>query len=207
MDLVSWILEVQAITASGALSPGPLTIATASSGVKAGWKSGFLVALGHMVIEFPLVLLLAFGVLNVLSNEMKSFLSFLGGAMLLFFAFLQLRSLHSVELKPSSVAKNSFFMGSLLTAFNPYFIVWWLTVGTKLVIDSISLFSFQGVFYMYLLHVWMDFAWLMLIAYIFHKGSRINSFILKIILLLLGCLMAYFGIKFMYDVVSSLKYT
>lgn len=201
MDFISWILEVQTITASGALSPGPLTVATASSGVKAGWKSGFLAAVGHMVVEFPLVLLITFGALSILSREIKSLLSFLGGIMLLFFAFLQFRSLRNVKLKPTSTTKSSFFTGSLLTAFNPYFIIWWLTVGTKLIIDSVSLFSLQGVFFMYLLHVWMDFAWLTFVAYMFYKGSKINESILKIVLLLLGCLMVYFGIKFMYDAV------
>jgi len=202
MDLTSWILEVQVITASGALSPGPLTIATASSGVKEGWKSGFLVALGHMFVELPLVLLLTFGVLSILSNEVKSLLSFLGGVVLLFFAFLQFKSLRNTELKIFSTTKNSLFVGSLLTAFNPYFIIWWLTVGTKLIIDSISLFSFQGVFLMYLLHVWMDFAWLILVAYTFYKGSKISNSTLRIALLLLGLLMVYFGVKFIYDAIT-----
>lgn len=204
MDLVSWVLEVQTITASGALSPGPLTIATASSGVKAGWKAGFLAALGHTVVEFPLVLLLSFGVLSILSNETKSILSFLGGGVLLFFAFLQFKSIHNVEIKITNSNKNSFLVGSLLTAFNPYFIIWWLTVGAKMLMDSISLFSFQGIFFMYVLHVWMDFAWLIFVAYMFYKGSKISNFTLKIALVLLGCLMIYFGFKFMYDAIINL---
>ncbi|MBO3802149.1 MAG: LysE family transporter [Thermoproteota archaeon] len=205
MDLISWILEVQTTTASGALSPGPLTIATASSGVKIGGKAGFLAALGHTVVEFPLVLLLSFGILSVLPNEMKSVLSFLGGSALLFFAFSQFKSIHSVEIKLINTNRNSFLTGLLLTAFNPYFIIWWLTVGAKMLMDSINLFSFQGVFFMYLLHVWMDFVWLMFIAYVFHKGSKISNSTLKVALILLGCLMIYFGLKFIYDAITQFR--
>ena len=45
IDFLSFLIEVEIITASGALSPSPLTFATMSSGVKGGWKAGFMVAL------------------------------------------------------------------------------------------------------------------------------------------------------------------
>jgi threonine/homoserine/homoserine lactone efflux protein len=202
MELLSWVFEIQAITASGALSPGPLTIVTAGSGIKTGWKAGFLAALGHMIIEFPLVLLLSFGILNV-TKEARLLLSFLGGAILVFFAFLQFKSVKNVELRATGTSKNAFLVGLSLTALNPYFILWWLTVGTKLILDSMSLFSFNGIFLMYVLHVWMDFAWLMLIAHIFYKGSKISSSVLKIISIILGCLMVYFGFAFMYNAITE----
>lgn len=201
MDLVSLILEVQVITASGALSPGPLTVATAGLGVRNGWKSGFLVSLGHMIVEFPLTILLALGLVSCLSENLKRLLSLLGGLFLLYFSFLQFKSLKNVQLNVVERKENAIFTGVLLTSLNPYFILWWLTVGTKLILDFINVFSFYGIFVMYALHVWMDFAWLIFIAYAFYKGSRVNLSLLKLVLVGLGILMVYFGLSFIYNAV------
>jgi threonine/homoserine/homoserine lactone efflux protein len=86
----------------------------------------------------------------------------------------------------------------MLTALNPYFIVWWLTVGTKLVMDSMQLFPL-GVLFMYILHVWMDFAWLIFISYIFYKGSRLNEPALKVIMGILSFVLIFFGVEFIYS--------
>ena len=85
----------------------------------------------------------------------------------------------------------------MLAALNPYFIIWWLTVGTKLVMDSMQLPL--GLPLMYALHVWMDSAWLTFIAYAFYKGSRLNESLLKAIIGFLSLILIYFGLEFIYN--------
>lgn len=80
-------------------------------------------------------------------------LSLIGGIFLIYFAFTQLISLRKSGINVSEGRRNAFLAGIVLTAFNPYFIVWWLTVGTKLGMDSMQL-SPSGVLLMYILHVW-----------------------------------------------------
>lgn len=138
MDILAFIMEVEAITLSGALSPGPLTVSAASLGIKSGKKAGFLISLGHMTFELPLVLLIAAGV-SIVAQSFRSILSLIGGIFLLYFAFTQLRSLRKASIDISEGKGNAFLAGIMLTALNPYFIVWWLTVGTKLVMDSMQL--------------------------------------------------------------------
>jgi threonine/homoserine/homoserine lactone efflux protein len=65
-------------------------------------------------------------------------------------------------------------VGVIFTAMNPFFVIWWLTVGIKLISDSIYIFGIvEGVFVLFLFHIWMDYAWLALTAYLFSKGWSI----------------------------------
>ena len=65
-------------------------------------------------------------------------------------------------------------IGMIFTAMNPFFLIWWLTVGLKLVSDSINLFGIiEGVLVLFLFHIWMDYAWLTLTAYLISKGWSI----------------------------------
>lgn len=196
MDLIAFIAEVEAITASGALSPGPLTASAASLGIKSGKKAGFLIAIGHMIVEFPLVLLIAMGI-SIALQGFRPILSITGGIFLLYFALIQLRSLGKANIDISEGGGNALLAGIGLTALNPYFIVWWLTVGTKLVIDSMS-FPL-GVLLMYILHVWMDFTWLIFIAYIFYRGVKFNESALRVILGILSFVLIFFGAEFIYS--------
>jgi|GEM_PF-4109517 len=98
MDVLAFIIEVEAITISGALSPGPLTVSAASLGIKSGKRAGFLISLGHMAFELPLVLLIAGG-LSIVSQSFKSILSLIGGVFLLYFASTQIISLREGQNK------------------------------------------------------------------------------------------------------------
>jgi len=68
--------------------------------------------------------------------------------------------------------RRPFAAGAALTAFNPFFLAWWLTVGLKLISDSAASFGpISGAAVLFGLHVWMDYAWLAATAYIASKGS------------------------------------
>jgi threonine/homoserine/homoserine lactone efflux protein len=146
-----------------------------------------------MAFEFPLVLLISAGL--SIAQSFKQPLSIIGGAFLLYFALT--RSLGRVRIDASERNGNAFVAGILLTALNPYFIIWWLTVGAKLVMDSMQ-FPL-GVMLMYALHVWMDFAWLTFIAYAFYRGSRLNESLLKAMMGILSLILIFFGLEFIYN--------
>jgi threonine/homoserine/homoserine lactone efflux protein len=96
-----------------------------------------------------------------------------------------------------------FFTGLIFTGLNPYFLLWWLTVGAELILISLAFASFLGVIFMYLCHVWMDYVWLISIAYFAKKGTDIagsNGY--RILLGLFGFIIIYFGISF---IMNSLK--
>jgi len=88
-------------------------------------------------------------------------------------------------------------LGVVLTGLNPFFIVWWLTVGLGLVVQAVELGALLGVFIMYVSHVWMDYAWLTGTAYLAARGKTlIQARGYKLLLIALALLLIYFGAGF-----------
>ncbi len=198
-----FILKVILISSSGALAPGPLTAATAASGLKHGWKGGFWISLGHAAVELPLVLLIALGIATVLTREDVSMaLSFIGGAMLLFFAYLTAKSAFNTESFANNQTASPFVTGTALTALNPFFIAWWAGVGAALIREALSIWGFAGIAVLYASHVWLDFAWLIFLAHV----TSLSSFSMRIyraLLLILAILVAVFGVDFIHFALTA----
>lgn len=205
---LEFLVKVVLISASGALSPGPLTAATATIGVKRGWESGVLVALGHMIVELPLIVLIGFGIITAIKDALtSSILALAGGGFLLLFGYLTLKdALRSKSLRTSEVRKlheNPLLIGIALSALNPFFIIWWLGVGSPLIYEALSLWSLQGIALMYISHVWLDFVWLPVVAYLASLG-RLNVRFLRILLVILALAVLYFGVSFVKEGISSI---
>lgn len=207
MDVFSLIVTVVVVTASGALAPGPLFFAAVAHGAKSGARGGLIFSVGHSIIEFSLVMLLALGLLSFATEPaVKLVIGAIGGTALLVFGALQIReTLASKSNKPSKwdiPSKNPLLLGLLFTGLNPYFIIWWLFIGVKLIFDSIALASLAGVVLMYVAHVWMDYAWLTVVAYLAKKGTNIvGSKGYRIIMTAFALILIYFGLNYL---ISSL---
>lgn len=87
-------------------------------------------------------------------------------------------------------------IGVLFTAMNTFFIIWWLTVGLKLISDSIYLFGIiGGITILFSSHIWMDYAWLAITAYLISKGRTIiRGRLYRYFLLLISILLAFYGL-------------
>ena len=97
--------------------------------------------------------------------EIRTVIAILGAVGLFGFAILQIRSVtkqkFSLETKSG---QGPFVAGILLSALNPFFIIWWLTIGLVLISESIQNFGIIGIVILFLFHIWMDYAWLFTIA-------------------------------------------
>ncbi|MCX8189191.1 MAG: LysE family translocator [Nitrososphaeria archaeon] len=201
---VSVLLKIIGVSASGALAPGPLTASSVAVGAKESWKGGLNIALGHTIIEFPLVLAIAFGLGSFFQiSFVKLTLGFVGGVFLLFFGYLTLKDALKVkEFSSSNVTpkyNSSIFVGIALTAFNPYFIAWWISVGSALLLESVSVITLSAIILFYLAHVWLDYFWLILMSKV-GSFSKINLKVYKIILILLAVMIIYFGTELIYKI-------
>jgi len=204
MDLFNFVATIIILTISGALAPGPLFFVTVSHGVKSGAKSGLLFSISHTIIEFTLVMLLALGLLTVANEPTVSFaVGAAGGVALIVFGLVQIRS----SLKKSKQAnstktsnKNLLLIGLALTGLNPYFIIWWLTIGANLILISLEFAGIFGVILMYICHVWVDYAWLTLIAGFANKGAKLlQQKWYKFMIAGFGVVLIYFGTSFLID--------
>ena len=172
-DLKRLVAKTLLVTPSGALSPGPLSAVAVGVGLGLGPLGGFMVALGHMVAELPYVYGLVRFIDRMIAwvDKWRRPLLLLVSAFLVYFgASLIGESVEVYRGYTSSVSGSILSMyeallaGIALTIFNPYFLAWWATVGYPLVEDSARLGS-RGFIVMYASHVWMDYVWLILLAW------------------------------------------
>jgi len=180
MDWLQMVISVVVVSVSGALAPGPLLIATISESLKRGARVGIFAACGHMVVELPFVLLIAIGLAQpYLSHPFPRLLLTGSGvvALAVFGAMQVSGAIHWREgprLKgaPSSRG-NGLLLGVIFTGLNPYFIIWWLTVGAPLIYDALQLASWLGIAFMYASHIWIDYAWLYAACMVTARGGAV----------------------------------
>ena len=135
VDLTDFGMQVAAVSASGVLAPGPLFFTNIFYGTKQGVRSGLKMAYGHTAVELPFVIMLATGLFSTaIAGQQATTIGLIGGVAILGFAAIQ--ALDIVRKRPSQVQipksinnKGPFIAGIALTALNPFFYVWWLTVG------------------------------------------------------------------------------
>jgi threonine/homoserine/homoserine lactone efflux protein len=165
-----------AITPSGALSPGPLSASAIAVGAALGAAGGLAVAVGHTLFELPYVALLARWagrVRGLLAGGWgRLLLGFMAGFTWFFalgLARLALQAWGAAALPgggggplaPGGLA-GAVLVGVFYTGANPYFLAWWATAGFPLLEEASMLPA--GLPVMYTAHVWMDYAWLGLLA-------------------------------------------
>jgi threonine/homoserine/homoserine lactone efflux protein len=205
IQIIEFSLLVIIISASGVMSPGPLFAANITYGLKEGAKSGIKIAIGHSIVELPLIILLGIGVFSLeIFPEFRTIISIFGAITLFGFAGMQIRTIlkknNNITIKPK---QGPIITGILFSALNPFFIIWWLTIGFKLISDAMMIWAFAGILIVFVLHIWMDFAWLGITAFLASKSKRIiSNKNYKIMVLGLSMTLIYFGITFLIDVTS-----
>ena len=201
-QLLGFAIVVIVISASGVLSPGPLFTANIFYGLKGGAKAGLKMAYGHTLVELPLVILLGLGAFSLEAiPEFRTYIGIIGALGLFVFAGIQLKQIFKNSLEPTNGPKHGpFLAGILLSALNPFFIVWWLTIGFKLISDALIYWSFWGILIMFLLHIWMDYVWLSSTALVSSRISKIlSNRNFKVLVVGLSVVLVYFGITFLID--------
>ncbi len=190
MELLAFIVTVIIVSLSGVMAPGPLFAATIAEGRKNPF-SGIIVSTGHAAIEIPLILsLYLFGL--TLTPEVRRILAFAGGVVMLYLAYLELKGGERKEFKGGSL-----FAGAAMTALNPYFIMWWLTVGLTLITKSIE-FGLAGLLLFILAHEMCDYVWLGFVSAFSGKIASMGEKLTKLLTAVSVSLLLIFGIAFIY---------
>lgn len=171
--MVEFILTAVGISLSGVLAPGPITAATLAAGVRSR-HAGLLIAIGHMAIELPSIVLLVIGLGAYLeSPRLRAGIGLAGGAFLLLMGFQLLLSLRQSRQETAGHAgRRPFWTGALLTATSPYFWVWGATVGLTLTTQAIE-FGLSALVLFALIHWACDLGWLEVLSQAGCKGSQV----------------------------------
>jgi threonine/homoserine/homoserine lactone efflux protein len=203
-QIPEFALMVILISASGVMAPGPLFAASIAQGLRMGGKTGIQMGIGHTIVELPLVILLGIGVFSLeIFPEFRTGISILGAIVLFVFAGIQIKTMFQrKETKNFNSKHGAVYTGVILSALNPFFIIWWLSIGFKLISDAMLIWAFAGILIVFVLHIWMDFVWLYSIAHIASKSTKIlSNRNYKILMIVLNSMLIYFGISFISDVI------
>ncbi|MBE0427314.1 MAG: LysE family transporter [Nitrospirae bacterium] len=201
-NLGIFLISAVMISLSGVLSPGPMTAAAIQQGGKSG-LTGMYIALGHGVVEMPLIILIFFGAGSFLKLEwMRILIGITGGIYLIYIGKNLLRFKNNEEISKNERITSSFYSGIILSLGNPYFLLWWGTIGVGLVFSA-SKFGLAGLLLFSLFHWLCDLMWYSFLSIASFKGIKMfGAGVYKKLSLFCGIAMFFYGGIF---IVSSLK--
>lgn len=198
--MFTFLLSTVAISLSGVMAPGPITAATLAAGARSR-HAGALVALGHAVVEMPLIALLAAGVGSFLTSPAaKTGIGLAGGVVLILMGAQLLAGLRREDMEAEApVQRHPVVTGIVLTGANPYFLFWWATVGLALATQAadwgaLVLLAFG------LVHWLCDLVWLEALSLLGFKGSEVfGKRAQMVVSLVCAVVLLGFGVKFLVD--------
>ncbi|UCH52078.1 MAG: LysE family transporter [Chloroflexota bacterium] len=162
------LLSVVVISFSGVMMPGPMTAVTLAKSYKSPW-AGTQIALGHAIIEVPMILLIYFGFAQFFQNDIvRLVLSVLGSGMILWLGIIMFRARVEVVEKGKDLPYNSFTAGILASVFNPFFLLWWATIGGMLIMRILD-FGTTGLIVFIIVHWSCDLLWLSLFSKVVYR--------------------------------------
>jgi threonine/homoserine/homoserine lactone efflux protein len=191
---------------SGALMPGPLLTVTIGEAARKGFIAGPLLVLGHALLELALVICFFFGFGAYLAKPgIFATVAIIGSFLLLWMAFGMLRGWRELTIEftgNSPACKYPVLYGSLVSISNPYFLLWWATVGIGYIAVA-QQSGWWGVAFFYVGHILSDFFWYSLVALGVTMGRRFISngiyqgivVVCAVFLIMFACYFGYSGIK------------
>jgi threonine/homoserine/homoserine lactone efflux protein len=152
--------------------PGPLFAVTLKKAAK-NKAAGALIAIGHGIVEFPLMFLIFF-ILNQFSipSIVQVVVGLVGGSLMIFMGLQSFRNRRKSEETKVSFKRDSVLAGVFTTVANAGFVLWWLTIGTTLILNA-QLFGFVGFSVFAGVHWLCDFSWYTVTALVIFKSQRL----------------------------------
>ena len=199
---------------SGALVPGPMLTLTISSVAEKGFWTSVFIVIGHSILELAVVIAFLMGVLKYLENPLIiKIIGILGGVFLLYIGIDILVSVYrkkfiinfkSILGKKTMTGRSTgiiILKGILVSLSNPYWWVWWLTIGAAFMIRSVK-FEIVGISSFFVGHISADFIWYLFIGILISTGRKFfNQKVYNGILIACSVFLFYLGIRFIIDAI------
>jgi threonine/homoserine/homoserine lactone efflux protein len=153
-----FLLSAAGISLSGVMLPGPLTAATIARGYN-DKNAGAMIGIGHAIVEVPIIALIYFGFAAFIADPLVKMVTGLAGGALLVVMGLLIFFTFRKPLEGSTVLPySSLVTGIVMTVGNPYFLLWWATIGVSLVSGAVA-FGIYGLALFTIVHLSCDIAW------------------------------------------------
>jgi len=169
-----FLASVVLISMTGVMMPGPLFAVTIEKAAKRK-TAGLLIAIGHGIVEIPLMFLIYYGIDQIVAADIlqtvQVTVGLIGGLLMIFMGVQTFRNRNKAIETYDSPKHESLIAGIWTTAANAGFILWWLTIGTTLVIAARS-FGFLEFTVFAVVHWLCDFIWYTVVAFLIYKSQR-----------------------------------
>jgi threonine/homoserine/homoserine lactone efflux protein len=203
-ELFQMVLLGFVIGLTGALAPGPTLVATINASIAGDWTTGLKVSLGHAIVELFLVILILLGLATV-ALPYTPVIAGIGGIALVVFGILTIKGSRKATMRTSEVQTiaNPYMAGLVSSAANPYFWIWWLSIGSAMVIAGLEGGLALAVAFM-VGHWTADIAWYTFVSTGVSKGKTLFSdTVYQKIMGLCGIFLVIFGVYYLSRLVLS----
>lgn len=190
---------------TGALMPGPLLTITIADSARRGFIAGPLLMIGHAALELALVVGVWFGLGKILElSAVKAAAALAGGLILLWMGQGMIRAAPGLSMKAAVEAPGSSINpvanGILASLSNPYWLIWWATVGLGYLVSAQKL-GIAGVAVFFVGHISADFAWYSAVSLAVSRGRTVVSDkVYRSVIRACGALLLGFGAWFVWSV-------
>jgi len=163
------------------MMPGPMFAVTLAKSYKSPW-AGTWISLGHAVIEVPLILLIYYGFARFFDNSVVQLvMSIVGGGMIIWLGISMFRARVEVVRGTRDLPYNALVAGIITSGFNPFFLLWWATIGSMLIMRFLG-FGGGGLVIFIIVHWLCDLVWLTFVSFTFYKthsfwGRRLQEWL------------------------------
>jgi len=154
--------------------PGPLFAVTIEKAAKRK-AAGALISVGHAVVEVPLMFLIFFILSQFkIPGFVQVAVGLVGGLLMILMGIQAFKKRKITAKTPASSNRDSVLAGVYTTAVNAGFLLWWLTIGTALILNA-QLFGLIGFSLFAGVHWICDFSFYTVIALAIFKSQQIWS--------------------------------
>jgi len=193
-----WVFLISAIgiSLSGVMLPGPLTAATIARGYN-DKNAGALIGIGHGVIEMPIIALVYFGFASYLTIPVvKQITGVAGGLLLIVMGLVVFFTFNKPMARSSAAPYGSLVTGIVMTGGNPYFFLWWATIGVALITGAVA-FGIYGIVLFAIVHWSCDIVWSQVVSMTVFKTRHLwTPGVQKVIFGICALVLIGFGIWF-----------
>jgi threonine/homoserine/homoserine lactone efflux protein len=198
------ITLVVGVSFSGVIAPGPFFAVTLAKSYRSPW-AGTLMALGHAVIEVPIILLIYFGFARIFQdNTVQIVLSLAGGAMIVWMGVSMFQGRAKVVQEGKDLPYPTFVAGIVMSAISPFFLLWWATAGSLLVIKFLG-YGMGGLFILIGAHWMCDLVWLSFISVFINKTHHYLGQRFQVWLFIATSLfLVFFGFRFIISGIQTI---
>lgn len=194
VDLLAISLTWWIVSLSGVLAPGPISAMAVTEGARRGAVAGPLIVAGHAIAELGVVVALALGLDQALKQpQVLGAIGLLGGIVLCWMGIGIVKTARAGAVDPrhpaagptpSSRGGGSLVRAGLLASVgNPYWLLWWATVGATYFV-AFSRFGVAAVVLLFLVgHLALDLGWMSFLAFAVGAGrGRLPGRVYRIVL-------------------------